>query len=189
MCKKTNRTKIKNVSMYRFPKDLEKRRQWLTALNLTEESLKEHHRVCSRHFPNGDATHTPSLHIGERFASPKKMGVRASLSTKRRKLMNVNRETKHPLSSPSVSPSPTPSTVAPGPSCATNDPYLDALPLRTPVGEPLLSDYSMHELPSESGDPFLSTSEGAPPSSDISVTVNAALIAQIEALEVDTINI
>ena len=68
VCKKTLSTKTKSVSMYRFPKDLAKRSQWLSALHfgkrsqwlsalhLTEESIKEHHRVCSRHFPSGDGT-------------------------------------------------------------------------------------------------------------------------------------
>lgn len=41
----------------------------------------------------------------------------------------------------------------------------------------------MHELPSEGGS-FLSSSEEVPPVADVQVTVNAALIAQIEALEV-----
>ena len=91
LCAKRLSTKTKSVSMYRFPKDLAKRSQWLSALHLTEESIKEHHRVCSRHFPSGDGTQIPSLNLGKRFASPKKIfsprGVRAAnLATKRRRL-------------------------------------------------------------------------------------------------------
>lgn len=161
--------------MYRFPKDLTKRSLWLNALKLTEESVKEHHRVCGCHFPNGDATQTPSLHIGERFASPKKMqaprGVRASsYSNKRRKFMKVTSGIKRPVNSASVSQSPTSSTSHPITSatlCSSDDhdPCLDAMTLCTPVGEPLLSDYNVHELPSESGESFLSSE--APPPCDV----------------------
>ena len=86
------------------------------------------------------------------------------------------------MSSPSISPSPTP--ITPATPCSSDDPSLDAASLRTEVGEPLLSDYSIHELPSESGDLFLSSSE-APPPHDVSVTVNTAVVARIEALEVE----
>ena len=192
VCKKTP---SKSGSMYRFPKDPVKRSQWLSALKLTERDVKEHHRVCSCHFRNGDSTQTPSLHLGERFASPKKLqsarGIRATaLSTKRRRLMNATCGTKRPISSPSISPSPTPSTLrsmTPATPCSSDDPCLDAAALCTEVGEPLLSDYSVHELhvPCESGDSFLSSSEAPPPPSDVNVTVNVALIAQIEALEVE----
>ena len=175
--------------MYRFPKDPVKRHQWLSALNMTEHDVKEHHRVCSRHFPNGDVTQTPSLHIGKRFASPKKLqsarGVRATtFSIKRRRLVNVTCGTKRSISSPSISPSPTSSTLrsmTPATPCSSDDPCLGATPLCTQVGEPLLSDFSVHELPCESGD----SSSEAPPPPAIDVTVNAALIARIEALEVE----
>ena len=155
---------------------------------MTVHDLKEHHRVCSRHFPNGDATQTPSLNIGKRFASTKKLqtprGLRATtLSTKRRRLINATSGIKCPMSSPSISPSPTP--ITPATPCSSDDPSLGAASLRTEVGEPLLSDYSVHELPSESGDSFLSSSEAPPPPPhDVSVTVNTALVARIEALEV-----
>lgn len=89
--------------------------QWLSALNLTEHDVKEHHRVRSRHF-DGDLTQTPSLNNGKQFASPKKLqsarGLRAaSLSIKRRRLMTATCGIKHPMSSPRISPSPTPSTL------------------------------------------------------------------------------
>ena len=145
--------------------------QWLSALNLTKESTKEHHRVCSRHFPSGDVSQTQSLNIGARFASPKKMqsagGVRAiSFSAKRRQPMSVSCGIKRPVNSPSVNPSPTPSTVT---HASSDDPCLDAATLYTPVGEPLLCDYSVDELPSENGDTFLSSSE-APLPADVNVT-------------------
>ena len=71
VCRQTGSSK-NSVSMYRFPKDHVKRNEWLCALNLKEENVKEHHRVCSRHFLNGDMRQTPSLTIGAHFASPKR---------------------------------------------------------------------------------------------------------------------
>lgn len=78
-----------NHSMHRFPPKSApaKRQQWLKAFQLEEHQVLDHHRVCSRHFPNGDISQAPSLNLGRRFASPKKMtnarGVRAA---KRRRL-------------------------------------------------------------------------------------------------------
>ena len=56
--------------------------------------------------------------------------------------------------------------------------------LCTPIGEPLLSDNGVHELPSESQDSQSLSSE-TPLFADgtCDVTVNAALVAKIEALE------
>ena len=36
--------------------------------------MKPHHRVCSRHFFNGDPKNCPQPHIGRRFAFPIKKG-------------------------------------------------------------------------------------------------------------------
>ena len=69
VCRKTASQVGKNVSMYRFPSDPAKRQLWLTSLNLNGRDIKEHHRVCSRHFPNGDTSQVPSTTVyGERFA-------------------------------------------------------------------------------------------------------------------------
>ena len=75
--------------MYRFPKDLAKRSQWLSALHLYE-NIKEHHRVCSQHFPSGDGTQIPSLNLGQRFATPNDIFS----------LRGVYCGTKHPVESP-----------------------------------------------------------------------------------------
>ena len=53
-----------------FPQSQPKRERWINALELTEGDLKDYHRVCSRHFPDGDATKNPQLNLGKRFASP-----------------------------------------------------------------------------------------------------------------------
>ena len=41
VCRQTGSSK-NSVSMYRFPKDHVKRNEWLCALNLKEENVKEH---------------------------------------------------------------------------------------------------------------------------------------------------
>ena len=66
------RHKDKSVSLYRLPRKESKRGQWLEALGLVEDGLKDLHRVCSRHFLDGNATKDPQLNLGKRFASPKK---------------------------------------------------------------------------------------------------------------------
>ena len=66
------RHKDKSVSLHRLPRKEPKRGRWLEALDLLEEDLKDFHRVCSRHFLDGDATKDPQLNLGKQFASPKK---------------------------------------------------------------------------------------------------------------------
>ena len=67
------RVKDPSVSMHRFPQDKTKRLRWLKALGLKDDYIGSHHRVCSRHFPEGDAkSYDPQLSLGKRFASPKK---------------------------------------------------------------------------------------------------------------------
>ena len=67
------RKKDPSVSFFRVPKEKTKRLRWLKALELKDGDVSCHHRVCSRHFPGGDAQpHDPQLSLGKRFASPKK---------------------------------------------------------------------------------------------------------------------
>ena len=72
--------------MHRFPADLSRRVQRLDAIGLGEGDLQEHSRICSRHFLNGDTSTLPSLTIGKRFASPKKLLDRGKRALKRRSL-------------------------------------------------------------------------------------------------------
>ena len=63
--------KDKSVSLHRLPRKESKRGRWLEgleALYLVEEDLKDFHRVCSRHFLDGDATKDPQLNLGKQFA-------------------------------------------------------------------------------------------------------------------------
>ena len=57
--------------MFHIPRDATCRKEWLQLLNLEESDVKEHHRLCSRHFPNGDQIQKPSLALGPRFLFPK----------------------------------------------------------------------------------------------------------------------
>ena len=98
--------KDRSVSMHRFPRDSTRRKQWLKALKVDENDVKDHHRVCSRHFANADASNTPDLALGKRFASPTKAWTSRA---KRAKLHEVaTRQLSSPISHPSsasVSPS------------------------------------------------------------------------------------
>ena len=44
---------------------------------MREEEVKPHMRVCSRHFPDGDASKPPVVALGKRFCSPIKKDSRA----------------------------------------------------------------------------------------------------------------
>ena len=62
------------LSFHRIPTEPAKRSVWVQVLELDPETLKPHHRVCSRHFLNGDPKNGPQPHIGKRFSSPIKKG-------------------------------------------------------------------------------------------------------------------
>ena len=63
--------------------------------------------------------------------------------------------------------------------CSEGDGSGASTALSTPIGEVLLSDFNVNELPSESSE------ETALDTSGISVIVHTALIARIEALEIE----
>lgn len=66
------------MSMFRFPGsgDEKRRKQWLEAINLSKQYyISKHSRICSRHFLHGDPSNPPSLDLGKRFASPKKVNT------------------------------------------------------------------------------------------------------------------
>ena len=74
------RQKDPSVSMHRFPQDPKLRSEWIKALKLDDRAIKSHHRLCSRHFPQGNRNNIPSSSLGKRFASPKKCWTRVGLS-------------------------------------------------------------------------------------------------------------
>ena len=58
------------LSYHRFPKKQDMRSQWLQALEMSEEQVKPHSRVCSRHFRDGDPMNGTEVSLGKRFSSP-----------------------------------------------------------------------------------------------------------------------
>ena len=84
--------------MHRFPQDKTKRLRWLKALGLKDDDVGSHHRVCSRHFPEGDTkTHYPQLSLGKRFASPKKWWTGPAKRAKRQEAaQNLFSKESHP---------------------------------------------------------------------------------------------
>ena len=78
LCCKNTTSKDPSISFHRFPSNKEKRSQWLEVLQITENQLKPHWRVCSRHFPD-----IPTVTLGKRFCSPMKKGPRAKQAQKR----------------------------------------------------------------------------------------------------------
>ena len=150
-------------------------------LGLADDDVGDYHRICSRHFPNGDITQVSSMYIGKKFRSPKKMWTaRAKRAAKRKQdagthelAPNVKRHLRY-----GTSPTPTSTT-------SQQSDFDEAM--LTPIGEPLLSDYSVHELPDEcSSKSALNTSGVSGYHNDedsANVIVNTALLTRIEALE------
>ena len=178
------------MSFHRFPPKSEpvKRKQWLHALGLTESDVADHHRVCSEHFPNGDCTPLPSLYLRKWFRSPKKIWtVRGQIAAKRKHVDTGNKAGPSTERHLQYSSSPLMSRTSSDRSEGEESGASTAL--STLIGEVLLSDYNVHELPSEcSGESALDTS-GMSGSyvnkSSTNVIVNTALIARIEALEIE----
>ena len=157
------------------------------ALNLTEDDVLEHHRICSRHFRNGDTTQIPSLYLGACFASPKKVVSQRCKTSRKRKNLSLQYE-------PAVK-QPNTSTKATHEPDAANDTITSEV-YSTPVGEALLTDYCLHELPTETisssdyhdDDTFAvdgacSSTPVTAPAEETQGLVHAALTARIEFLE------
>ena len=88
-----------SVSIHRFPKDPTLRSEWIKALELDASTIKDHHRVCSRHFPQGDTKNKPSILLGKRFASPKKSWTSRAKRAKSREDCEAERSLFGELSS------------------------------------------------------------------------------------------
>ena len=93
------RVKAPQLSYHHFPSDHEKRALWLKVFQLTEEQFKPHHRVCSRHFRDGNPQKGPDVGLGKCFASPVNKGAPR---TKRAKLKQQAKES-HLFASNSLS--------------------------------------------------------------------------------------
>ncbi len=175
VCGHVKSKKDPNIKMHRFPADPVKKALWLNAVGLRESDLHDHTRICSRHFLHGNTSNPPSLSLGKRFSSPKKFGSDRGVRALKRQAMSPPFHppvTKRLLTSPGPGSSSSGSRpVSPSPSDTTDD--TDSRmsePLCASIGEPLLSDYSVHELPCQE------------PSD---VVIDVALTARIEALEAE----
>ena len=190
MCVVCGNTRVKDpsVSMHRFPQNKTKRLRWLKALGLKDDDVGSHHRVCSRHFPEGDAkSHDPQLSLGKRFASPKKRWTgRAKRAKRREAARNLFSGESHSKTSGK-----NPSS---GSTSANDGEAVEEHPLLvTQVGEQLETEYQLHELPT---DDSLSTPTSSralcSPFSSVSATDNStrvlvdkALLSRIELLEAE----
>ena len=67
VCKQTK--KGDSISMQRIPSCPIKKKEKIECLSLDKASLRDHHRVCSNHFPHGDQTQKPSLTLDKKFVS------------------------------------------------------------------------------------------------------------------------
>lgn len=146
MCVVCGNTRVKDpsVSMHRFPQDKTKRLHWLKALGLKDDDIGSHHRVCSRHFPEGDAkSYDPQLSLGKRFASPKQRWTgRAKRAKRREAAQNLFSEESHSKTSGK-----NPSS---GSTSANDSEAVEEYPLLvTQVGEQLETEYQLHELPTD----------------------------------------
>lgn len=165
----------KDVSLFRFPADQSRREQWLKALGLKASDITKNSRICSRHFLNGDSAQVPSLDIGKRFASPKKLHSKRSsrsASISPSPVPSIKRRALSMSSSPQISPSSSTVDIS-----EADNSDADQESLIASIGEPLLTDYVVHELPDVEDTYTLSFSEKE--------VLNRALLARVEFLEAE----
>lgn len=119
------KTKDASVSMHRFPAGELKRKRWIKTMELAEGTVKQHSRICSRHFRNGDPANGPDKTLGQKFASPKKRWSRRAQRAQQRDAVRslVDHFDTSPAhrSTSSSSKSPTP-TLTSIPSCSRSTP-------------------------------------------------------------------
>ena len=158
---KRTQKKGDSISLYRIPSCPIKRKEWIECLSLDEASLRDHHRVCSEHFPNGVQTQKPSLTLGQKFVSRGKRVVNM------RTLFLAPKSKQH-----------RPGRMA-TPSGSDEQDRRSCTPMSASVGEQLMSssDYSVHELPG--GSSFTKSSDAE----DTRVLVNKGLGSRIEHLQ------
>jgi len=122
-----------------FTNDPKQRERWLQLLEISEDQLTPHSRVCSRHFPGGDSSKDPQLNLGKQFSSALKKKLPRAKSTKAR-------ERSKELSTTSSASNDVPPITA----SADTPPVLPLFTSTT--GEQFCVDHNVHELPNESGD-------------------------------------
>ena len=147
--------KASNVSMFRIPVDKERRKQWLSALKLTEDKVNENSRVCSRHFVDGSPDSLPTLEVN---ILPLKNTERAKRVTKRAAIRALLPSADVIASSKRVAPSHHSSNHSS--SCESSSVVLSSCNVGTTddesmsasPGEQYFIDYTTHDLPSIGSD-------------------------------------
>jgi len=176
--------------MHRFPASGNRQQQWIEVFGLQEALILSNHCVCSRHFPNGDITQIPSLHLGKKFASPKRKDSARGQHAAKHKNLFVS-----PVLSTEVKKHAATTSTTDDESATTPGDIVPLLPvLSTPVGEPCFSDYSVHELMDASDQSSIDQHSTSSVSQDVfgtsqanngsEIIVNTALLARIECLQV-----
>ena len=141
------------ISMFRVPAEKKRRQQWLDTLQLCENDVNEHTRVCSRHFLHGNPSNIPALDLGKRFASPKKVILaRSKRAMKRARLLFEIPSVKPSSSCASSASAPTPGSTTDeelghssfSARAVSSTRRTDDEGMSASIGEPLLSDYSVH---------------------------------------------
>lgn len=144
----TRSTKTGVCPCIEFPRKEPKRGRWLKALELAEEDLKDFHRVCSRHFPDGNATKDPQLNLGKRFASPKKRWTsRAKRAVKRNRLFSQG-ISESESSSRSVTPGSVSQKESGKAEASQSQPESPPVMVAR-IGEQLDTSFQVHELPTD----------------------------------------
>ena len=182
------RAKDPSISLYRFPKDQEKRECWLKALSIMEADIKDHHRVCSRHFPGGDSKQgNPQLSIGKRFASPKKLWTSRAKRARRRE---ADRESPRPSSTtPNSSRQSTPCSSRPSStiSLSPSSIQIESASIDNDDQSVDVREMDASDIISVSGSTGVLSTSSYMYNNDTEVLVNTALISRIEMLEYFTI--
>ncbi len=148
---------------------------WLEGLGLTPEDINAESRVCSRHFRDGSPKTFPSVHLGTKFAERPSEDTprgkrRASRESQQHHAKRLCVRTSSPGQGPSPpSPLPEPLVVSP--------PSLSRECSRTSSVSQIQSDFGSSSFLSTPGS---SVSYSVP---DLQITVNLALVSQIELLK------
>ena len=184
-----SKAKDPNISMHRFPAGEMKRKRWIEIMGLAEGKVKQHSRICSRHFRNGDPANGPEKTLGKKFASPKKLWSRRAERAQQR---DVIRSLTDRLSSPahrltpssSKSPTPTPtmnltSSFSQSPPCSSDNNSL--VHSESEVFESDAQDQAS-TLESTSTDTSSLQSRSGRANQNSEVVVNTALLVRIECL-------
>ena len=154
------------ILFHRFPTDPAKCSLWV--FELDPEAVKPHHRVCSRHFLNGDPKNGPQPHIGRRFASPIKKGSNRSARVIGRQQVRRMQELQSASSSASYgSGNSSSSSASTSTSCLpqlstvhdAESTTTEVEPMTVSVGKQLIDNYQVTELPDDGSTTATSSSQ------------------------------